>query len=247
MSLYEGRRPVRPRLKLGVLAGTLVPPGPPGHAGRRSGRDRSRQSRSSRTSVPGASVLDMTPRCSTTPPPRSTDSSPTRTTRSTGSSRCRTPTRRTAPARGTRFIGGVGALAMGATTYEWMLEHHRPSSRTGPDQWHDFYGDRPGVGLHPPRAAARSRASTSGSRRARCGRRTTRWSPRPPGTNIWVVGGGDLVGQFDDAGLLDEIHVHITPVVLGAGAPLLPRRITSSRLRSGRAAWSVSASTSCST
>ena len=51
------------------------------------------------------------------------------------------------------------------------------------------------------------------------------------GTNIWLVGGGDLVGQFDDAGLLDEIHVHVTPVVLGAGAPLLPRRITSERLR----------------
>ena len=26
-----------------------------------------------------------------------------------------------------------------------------------------------------------------------------------PGKNVWVVGGGDLVGQFDDAGLLDEI------------------------------------------
>ena len=38
------------------------------------------------------------------------------------------------------------------------------------------------------------------------------------------------MGQFDDAGLLDEIHVDLTPVVLGAGAPLLPRRITSSRL-----------------
>ena len=51
------------------------------------------------------------------------------------------------------------------------------------------------------------------------------------GQSLWVVGGGDLVGQFDDAGLLDEILVHLTPVVLGAGAPLLPRRITSSRLR----------------
>ena len=46
-----------------------------------------------------------------------------------------------------------------------------------------------------------------------------------------MVGGGDLVGQFDDAALLDEIHMHLTPVVLGAGAPLLPRRITSDRLR----------------
>ena len=43
--------------------------------------------------------------------------------------------------------------------------------------------------------------------------------------NVWIVGGGDLVGQFADAGLLDEVIVSIAPVTLGAGAPLLPRRI----------------------
>jgi dihydrofolate reductase len=45
------------------------------------------------------------------------------------------------------------------------------------------------------------------------------------GRNVWIVGGGDLVGQFADAGLLDEVIVGIAPVTLGAGAPLLPRRI----------------------
>ena len=45
------------------------------------------------------------------------------------------------------------------------------------------------------------------------------------GRNVWIVGGGDLVGQFADAGLLDEVIVSIAPVTLGAGAPLLPRRI----------------------
>jgi dihydrofolate reductase len=43
--------------------------------------------------------------------------------------------------------------------------------------------------------------------------------------NRWIVGGGDLVGQFADAGLLDEVIVYIAPVTLGAGAPLLPRRL----------------------
>ena len=51
------------------------------------------------------------------------------------------------------------------------------------------------------------------------------------GRDIWIVGGGDLVGQFDDAGLLDEISLGMTPVTLGAGRPLLPRRITSARMR----------------
>ena len=50
------------------------------------------------------------------------------------------------------------------------------------------------------------------------------------GRNIWLVGGGDLVGQFADHGLLDEIQLGVAPVLLGAGAPLLPRRLLSARL-----------------
>ena len=50
------------------------------------------------------------------------------------------------------------------------------------------------------------------------------------GRNIWLVGGGDLVGQFADRGLLDEILVGVAPVTLGGGAPLLPRRLTASHL-----------------
>nr|MBP7661734.1 dihydrofolate reductase family protein [Burkholderiaceae bacterium] len=48
---------------------------------------------------------------------------------------------------------------------------------------------------------------------------------------IWLVGGGELVGQFHDAGLLDEIIVQVASVTLGAGRPLLPRRITNPPLQ----------------
>jgi dihydrofolate reductase len=48
------------------------------------------------------------------------------------------------------------------------------------------------------------------------------------GKDIWLVGGGDLVGQFADRGLLDQIEVSVAPVTLGAGAPLLPRRLRAS-------------------
>jgi dihydrofolate reductase len=40
------------------------------------------------------------------------------------------------------FIGAVGPMCMGRTTYEWMLNHH-PDLLTGPEQWQAFYGDRP--------------------------------------------------------------------------------------------------------
>ena len=44
--------------------------------------------------------------------------------------------------------------------------------------------------------------------------------------NVWLVGGGELVGRFLDEDLLDELIVSVTPVLLGKGAPLLPRRRT---------------------
>ena len=51
------------------------------------------------------------------------------------------------------------------------------------------------------------------------------------GKNVWIVGGGELAGQFYDQGLLDELFVQIGSVTLGAGKPLLPRAITSPPLR----------------
>jgi dihydrofolate reductase len=41
----------------------------------------------------------------------------------------------------------------------------------------------------------------------------------------WIVGGGDLAGQFADAGLLDETIIYIAPITLGGGAPLLLRTL----------------------
>jgi dihydrofolate reductase len=50
------------------------------------------------------------------------------------------------------------------------------------------------------------------------------------GRNVWLVGGGDLVGQFVDRGLLDEIILGIAPVLLGRGVPLLPRHLSAREL-----------------
>jgi dihydrofolate reductase len=49
--------------------------------------------------------------------------------------------------------------------------------------------------------------------------------------NVWIVGGGDLAGQFYDAGLLNEIIVQIGSVTLGRGKQLFPRRVTNPPFR----------------
>jgi dihydrofolate reductase len=51
------------------------------------------------------------------------------------------------------------------------------------------------------------------------------------GKNVWIVGGGELAGQFYDRGLLDELFVQVGSVTLGSGKPLLPRAITNPPLR----------------
>ncbi|MEQ9405317.1 MAG: dihydrofolate reductase family protein [Cyclobacteriaceae bacterium] len=40
------------------------------------------------------------------------------------------------------------------------------------------------------------------------------------GKDIWLIGGGQMNTLFLNAGLLDELHVHVMPLVLGDGIPL---------------------------
>jgi dihydrofolate reductase len=122
-----------------------------------------------------------------------------------------------------RFLDGVGAIAMGASTYEWLLRHEidagRPWTYTQPT-WVFTHRDlpvAPGADLRFVRGDVRPvhEAVVEAAR----------------DKDRWLVGGGDLVGQFHDHGLLDEVHVSIAPVTLGAGAPLLPRAVTTPPLR----------------
>ena len=114
------------------------------------------------------------------------------------------------------FIKEVGALAMGATTYEWINRHH-------PGQW--FYDDRPTwVFTHRdlPVIEGANLIFTAGDVHEVHAAMVEAAGDR----NIWLVGGGELVGTFLDQDLLDELIVSVTPVLLGRGAPLLPRRRT---------------------
>jgi dihydrofolate reductase len=125
------------------------------------------------------------------------------------------------------FFADVGAFAMGATTYEWVRDHDALDEN--PLKWSDYYGDVPAwVFTHrtlPPIPGAALTfvqgdvGPVHSAMRAAAGDK-----------NIWLVGGGALAGAFADQGLLDEIILGVAPVTLGAGAPLLPRRLTSSRL-----------------
>jgi dihydrofolate reductase len=119
------------------------------------------------------------------------------------------------------FIANVGALAMGSTTYEWIIDHEFADKDRSEWKWpYDIPGwvfthrQLQVVPNAPIRFASGDIAPVHEELRAAAG-----------GRNVWIVGGGDLAGQFADAGLLDEVIVYIAPVSLGGGAPLLPRRL----------------------
>ena len=126
-----------------------------------------------------------------------------------------------------RFFAEVGAMAMGATTYGWVLDHEHLLDR--PERWHGSYGETPcWVFTHrrlPTVTGADIRFVQGAVRPAH-----EKMTQAAGDKNIWLVGGGELVGQFADASLLDEVLVGIAPVTLGRGAPLLPRRLTATDL-----------------
>ncbi len=121
------------------------------------------------------------------------------------------------------LIGRVGAVVMGANTVEWLRNQFRLEGK--PFAWPY---DQPSwvlthrdMGLPDgPRRFAGDVQELHPKLLEEAGER-----------DIWVVGGGDVAGQFADAGLLDRVWVHLTPVTLGAGAPLLPRRLRLHRER----------------
>ncbi|MFF5233185.1 dihydrofolate reductase family protein [Dactylosporangium sp. NPDC000521] len=118
------------------------------------------------------------------------------------------------------FISSVGAIAMGANTYEWIVAHASEGGDPADAAWP--YDQPSWVFSHRELPRLRSSAPivfTSGD--------VATVHPEllaaAMGRNVWVMGGGDLAGQFADAGLLDELLVAIAPTTLGAGAALLPR------------------------
>jgi dihydrofolate reductase len=112
------------------------------------------------------------------------------------------------------FISDIGAIAMGRTTYEWVLDHEGPDAAWPYSQpsWVFTHHD-------PPRVDGDIRFTSDDVAAVHA-----QLTEAAGDKNVWVVGGGDLAGQFADAGLLDDVIVYVAPVFLGAGAPLFPRR-----------------------
>lgn len=119
------------------------------------------------------------------------------------------------------FYSHVGALAMGSSTYEWIVRNaERVSTETGSPwpyslpTWVFTKRRLPPIEGADIRFVQGAVQSIHATMQATAGNK-----------NIWIVGGGDLAGQFYDAGLLDELIIQVGSVTLGTGKPLFPRMV----------------------
>ena len=122
-----------------------------------------------------------------------------------------------------RFFAGVGALAMGSGTYEFILAEARES-------WP--YSEVPSwvfSSRELPVPAGADVRFARGDVRAVVDQILDAAGER----NVWVVGGGELATQFADQDLLDELHLTIVPVILGEGISTFAQRLRRSLALTG--------------
>jgi dihydrofolate reductase len=125
-----------------------------------------------------------------------------------------------------RFIPTVGALVVGMRSYELGVERHWFKNEAyGPSPIFIVCKEKP----QQPSADADFRFVTEGIEEA------YRQAAEAAGEkNVYIFGGPSIVQQFLEKDLLDEMHLHYVPVLLGQGIPLFAnmaeRRIQLERL-----------------
>lgn len=115
------------------------------------------------------------------------------------------------------FYEEVGALVSGSVTYEFILEHMK-----GGGDWP--YAGKP-CWVLSTRDLPVPEAEGADVRivRGEVPELHEEMIDSAGEANLWVVGGGNVASQYADARLLDELHLTVVPVVLGAGKPLFDR------------------------
>jgi dihydrofolate reductase len=127
------------------------------------------------------------------------------------------------------FYPTIDTILWGRRTYDWLLNYYKKKGKkTGmfDRKLANYVFSR-----KPPRRGAPGVEFVSEPVKAFAQRlRGT------PGKDIWMMGGGGLIASFLDAGEIDEFDIHVIPVFIGEGIPLVaPRhRDVSLRLLSSR-------------
>jgi dihydrofolate reductase len=115
------------------------------------------------------------------------------------------------------FYKTIDTILYGRKTYDWALNYQKKTKMKGSifDQKvaNFIFSRRP-----PKRAAPGVEFVSEPVRRFARGLRAK------TGKHIWMMGGGGLIASFLDAGEIDEFVIHVVPVLIGKGIPLIAPR-----------------------
>ena len=116
-----------------------------------------------------------------------------------------------------RFYTTIDTILLGRKTYDWGLDYMKKSGMKGSlfDKKFANYV----FSAKPPKKAAAGVEFVSEPVKAFAKRLRA-----APGKNIWMMGGGELIASFLDAGEIDEFDIHVIPTFIGDGIPLVARR-----------------------
>ena len=127
------------------------------------------------------------------------------------------------------FYPTIDTILWGRKTYDWLLSYYKRRGKT--KGLFDTKVANYVFSRNPPKRAAPGATFVSEPVKTFAQRlRAT------PGKQIWMMGGGGLIASFLDAGEIDEFDIHVIPVLIGEGIPLVaPRhRDVALRLRSSK-------------
>jgi dihydrofolate reductase len=126
------------------------------------------------------------------------------------------------------FYPSIDTVLWGRKTYDWAVNYNKATGRTGgvfdAKLVNYVFSRKPAK--RPPCAEFVSEPLETFAPRLRA----------TPGKHIWLMGGGELIASFLDAGEIDEFDIQVIPTFIGEGIPLVaPRhRDVPLRLRSAR-------------
>ena len=128
-----------------------------------------------------------------------------------------------------RFYSTIDTILWGRKTYDWLLDYHKRRGQTTglfDDAKANYVFSR-----KPPRRPAAGVVFVSQPVKT-----FARHLRARPGKHVWMMGGAGLIASFLDAGEIDEFEIHVIPVMIGRGIPLVaPRhRDVALRLRSSK-------------
>jgi len=122
------------------------------------------------------------------------------------------------------FYRMIDTILWGRKTYDWLLAYHKKHGLKG--EMFDMKVANYVFSRKPPKRVAEGVEFVTEPVK-----KFAKKLRAAPGKHVWMMGGGELIASFLDAGEIDEFDIHVIPTFIGQGIPLMARRHRDVELR----------------